>query len=205
MTFLYRFIRWLLFLLLPIFYPVKFIGRENIPKEGAFIICSNHLSFLDPVFLIRSVPRQVYFMAKEELFRSKFAQAFLTGIGTFAVRRGAGDHGAVDHAVDLIRQGKILGIYAEGTRSKDGTPKRAKSGVALIASRTGADVLPVAVCPKKGKVRMFRRTTVIFGQIIPNGELQISGTDRSEIRAATDKIMGEVVKLWQSQQAPENE
>ena len=139
----------------------KVVGKENIPTDIGFILCSNHISAYDPIFIAIDLKKQVHYMAKEELFENPFFRFFGNGVGAFSVKRGAGDANALQTAIDYVKKGEVLGIFPEGTRSKDGKPLRPKSGAAYVAKETGAAVLPVTVCCEGGKVKMFRKVTVV--------------------------------------------
>lgn len=176
---------------------IKCEGVENIPKEGAFILASNHIHFVDPAVLLANFPRPIHFMAKVEAFKYKITAFLLTQLNTFPVSRGRSDKASVDYAVKLIENGHILGIFPEGTRSKDLKPHKAKAGVALIARQTKADILPCSIyCEKKGG--LFRKVTVRYGELIKYEELGLTEeSSTKELRAAADKIMEEIVDLWE--------
>lgn len=177
---------------------IKHEGLENVPKDGSFILACNHIHFVDPAVLLAYFPRPIHFMAKEEAFKSsKLAAWFLTHLNAFPVNRARSDKSSVNYAISLIENGHVLGIFPEGTRSKDLKPQKAKAGVALIARQTKADVLPASVyCEKKGG--LFRKITVRYGELIKYEDLGITeeGGTR-ELREATDKIMGKIVDLWE--------
>ena len=120
-------------------------GLENIPQTGGVIFSSNHISYLDPVLWIIVIRRRIRFMAKQELFKNPLLGWFLRRMDVFGIERGGGDMAAVKTAIRVVRNGEILGLYPEGTRSKDGQPGRAKTGVALIAKAAKCDVVPAAV------------------------------------------------------------
>ena len=182
---------------LKLFLRVKCVGKENIPQEGAFILACNHINILDPVILISECKRPIHFMAKSEAFKNKFAAWFLTHLNVFPVNRGRNDKSSVEYAVKLIENGHILGIFPEGTRSKDLKPAKAKAGVTLIAKQTQADILPASVYCEKKK-GLFRKITVRFGEIIKYEELGLDGEcSTRELRGAAEKIMGEIVDLWE--------
>lgn len=177
---------------------IKHEGLENVSKDGSFILACNHIHFVDPAVLFAYFPRPIHFMAKEEAFKSsKLAAWFLTHLNAFPVNRARSDKSSVNYAISLIENGHVLGIFPEGTRSKDLKPQKAKAGVALIARQTKADVLPASVyCEKKGG--LFRKITVRYGELIKYEDLGITeeGGTR-ELREATDKIMGKIVDLWE--------
>lgn len=180
-------------------YSVK--GKENLPKKGGYIFCSNHVSTLDPAFWVIVLPRRIHFMAKEELFKNKIFGRFLRAIDVFAIKRGAHDMSSINFAADLVESGEIMGIYPEGTRSKDGRPGRAKSGVAYLANQTGADVIPAAiVCKGNKKIVPFRRFKMIIGKPIPHSEIAFNSEEKSNLRRVSSQIMDEIVKLWEENQ-----
>lgn len=173
-------------------YPWRVTGKENVPKEGAVILCSNHLSNWDPGFLILCLPRRVCFMAKAELFRFKPMGKLLSYLfGAFPVARGKGDTGALHMAEEVLERGEILGIFPEGTRSRDGRMLRFKSGVALIAARSGASIVP---CGIDRRARLFHRVNIRIGKPISVEELQLTG-ESPNLRHATRLLMARVQEL----------
>ena len=169
---------------LPLFLRIEAKGLENIPKDRGYILCCNHISFLDPVVLAVKIKGQCHFMGKKELFKNPLISRIFRALGAFPVDRGKGDTGAVDHAVELVKQDKVFAIFPEGTRSKTGELGRLKSGAVVIASRTGGDILPCVI--KKGKRKFLRKTVrVNFGALIPNSSLELSENSPSQIKSAT--------------------
>ena len=181
--------------LLRLLFPLRYRGRENIPKGGGLILCSNHTSIFDPVFLMLSYRHLICFMAKEELFKNKFAAFMLRKYGVFAVKRGSGDKDALNVGADIIGRGKIMGIFPEGGRAKDYTPKRAKLGAAYIAGMAKADIIPACVY-SKGKIKLFKKTTIRFGPVIKYDELGIVEGSMAEYKAAATLIMDRIKELW---------
>ncbi len=174
-----------------------YIGRENIPKTGGFILACNHMSTFDPIALGGAGRRVFHFMAKEELFENKALARFLTHLNAFPVVRGKGDMTAVHFAEEIIRSGWVLGIFPEGTRSEDYRPMRAKSGAALIAKQTGADVLPVSIYTDQNYKR-GTKLTVRFGKLIKNEEFGFTEEGKSrELKEASRRIMEEITALWE--------
>lgn len=190
--------------LVKLFFHVKVHGKENIPLTGGLIICANHTTMIDPIILGVMSRRQVYYMAKEELFKSKPVGWFLRKLGAFPVQRGTGGEAGLNSAIDAIKTGKLVGIFPEGTRSKDLSPQRGKSGTAVIARVTGADILPVAICCKKGRPKIFRKVDVFVGEVIPYPELDLgeSGTmpeglqESRKLKTAVSRIMNDITELW---------
>lgn len=134
-------------------------GLEHVPANGAIILAPNHVSYLDPFLVAIAVNRPINFMAKAELFNYRFLGKLLTWVYAFPVKRGSGDRHAIRHALQLLDEGKVLGIFPEGTRNKEGQIMHTQAGAAMIALRSGAPIVPVACI---GTDRKF-----IFGWLWP--------------------------------------
>ncbi len=158
------FYRFLCAVLRPVYgvlYPARVDGLENIPAEGAFILCCNHIAARDPFYLaIREKRRYFHFMAKAELFEHKVVGAVLRGLDAFPVNRGHSDLNAVRTSMALLKDGHGLGIFPQGTRSPDNSPTPMLDGVSMIALRSGAPVIPAYI---GGPYRLFHRTQISFG------------------------------------------
>ena len=190
----YKGARAVVWFLVKIIFKIKINGLENVPENGGFILASNHRSLPDPIFIAGKLKPRVYFMAKSELFWWPFS-VIIRALGAFPVRRGEGDSGAIDTANEIIRTGKILGIFPEGTRSKSGEPLRPKSGVAIIAKETKADILPVGI-HFDGKLRLGSKVTVTYGKLIKFEELELGEEIvPSAIKKASRLIMDRIIEL----------
>lgn len=174
----------------------KVSGLGNIPKSGKAIICCNHLSMLDVAILIMACPRPIHFMAKDELFRNKLLGWFLRNMKAFPVVRGSASRDAIDHAVSLLEEGGILGIFPEGKRCHEGRPTKAKSGIAMILSQVEAPVVPAAVC-YKGKPRVFNFAKLRFGEQIEHDVLKMQDNSRDELRRVSSAIMSSITAEWE--------
>lgn len=180
-----------------VIFPFKAEGKENIPAEGGFVMCINHISLIDPVIVLLTCPRHVRFVAKAELFKNKLFGELMKTCGAFPINRGQNDTDAISVAESIVKGGEPLGIFVEGTRTKSptGEPGRPKSGAALIASETGAMVMPVAVVYKCGRPRPFRRCTVRYGQPFELRADEQEG-QRGRLRKITGEIFDRIVALW---------
>ncbi|HOE57488.1 MAG TPA: lysophospholipid acyltransferase family protein, partial [Bacillota bacterium] len=141
---LYSFARALLIPIFLFFYNYRVIGRENIPKDGAYIVCSNHVSAIDPIFVGISIPHRMYFMAKVELFKNKLIGALMHGLGVFPIKRGEADIKGIKTSLKILNRGKVLALFPEGTRNKT-DEAIAEPGIAMIAIRSKTPVVPVAI------------------------------------------------------------
>lgn len=196
----YRFARMVLWVLFRILFRVSSTGTENLPKDTGYIVASNHRTQCDPVFIGICIKPTLTFMAKAELFKIPVAGWVIRWLGAFPVERGKGDTGAIDFAKQTVRAGKVLAMFPEGTRSKDGRLQRLKSGCTVIASATGAEVVPVAICFGE-KLRLRCRVQVNFGKPIPAGELGVDPAAPSTIKAGNRLIGERIAGLLQAPQA----
>lgn len=140
----------ILFVLLKLFFRIKIIGAENIPKKGAFLLASNHASYLDPPILAVGCydynrGRRLSFLAKDELFASKLFGWYISKLGAFPIKRSFGDIGAIRESIRRIREGKPLVVFPEGERSPDGSLQAAFPGIALLATKTNIPIIPAYI------------------------------------------------------------
>ena len=137
---------WMFHPLAKIVFKTQYIGRENVPKTGSLIIASNHRNSYDPGLIAAARVRKIHYMAKLELFNlNKLASWMLRHLNAFPISRGTGDQRSLNYAIRLVEEGKVLGIFPEGTRSKDGEIHRFKAGAFTLAKEAGAEILPVVL------------------------------------------------------------
>jgi 1-acyl-sn-glycerol-3-phosphate acyltransferase len=184
-------------------------GTQHVPREGPAIIASNHLSFSDHFFGPLPLPRKVTFLAKSEYFAGRglkglLSKAFFNGVGSIPVDRAGGDAGdrAVSTGLRVLSEGRLLGIYPEGTRTPDGRLYRGKTGVARLALESGAPVIPCAMVgtfefmpPGKHLPRLRIRPGVRFGKALDFSRYAGLESDRFVLRAVTDEIMYALMEL----------
>ena len=176
--------------------PNRVRGRENVPKEGAAVLCINHMRNSDPVRIFLTCHRQVYFLAKSELFKNKFMAWVLHNVGVIPVQRGHGDVGAINLAAQHLKSGDLLGVFIEGTRSKDGSFGQPKAGAAMLAFRYHVPVIPCCITAKNGHLpKCFETCCVTYGKPISPEELGLVTGKSSELRAASHLIMENIAAL----------
>lgn len=184
---------------LSLLYSIKVEGIENIPEDGrgCLMIC-NHQSYLDPPLLgMRLKTRQVGYMAKKSLFKVPLLGIIIRNVGAFPVDRGRNSTLAIDNAIKKIEQGHLVALFPEGTRSKTGNLLPHKSGAAVIAAATGADVLPAAIYFKNNRRRFRTKITVRYGKLISNETIGIDrNSSRAELRKAKDLMQEKVTELY---------
>lgn len=197
MSLFYRIMRAIVSFFTHLFFRIKKYGVHNVPKEGACIICCNHTSISDILFLGILCPRQVHFMGKDEIFKNKILAFLFTRLGAFPVNRRTGDKGAINKAEEILSEGKILGIFPEGTRYTDGAPHKAKPGAAMLALSTKATILPCAVYRSKSKVHFLQKATFRFGSPIYYEEYSGGETGKTAIRRTSEIITEKITELWE--------
>ncbi|MFD3561503.1 lysophospholipid acyltransferase family protein [Streptomyces sp. NPDC058686] len=183
-------------------------GAENIPGTGPVILAGNHLTFIDSIVLPIVCDRQVLFIGKDEYVTGKGLKGrvmawFFTGVGMIPVDRDGANGGvaALMTGRRVLEEGKVFGIYPEGTRSPDGRLYRGRTGIARLTLMTNAPVVPFAMIgtdklqpggngfPRPGRV------TVRFGEPMEFSRYDGMGRDRYVLRAVTDSVMAEVMRL----------
>jgi len=164
---LYRFAVRLIRIFAHVFYRFEVTGREHVPDEGAVILCSNHIHTFDCLLLAIFTKRQIFYMAKKELFENRLIGALLRRVGAFPVDRGNTDLKAFRHTMEVLKSGKALGIFSQGTRTQDFD--NVKSGVGMFALKSGAPIVPVGI---KGTYRIFSRVRLSFGPLISMEQYQ---------------------------------
>lgn len=177
--------------------PLKTVGKENLPNNGGYILCCNHTSMSDVIYLIADNNEMIYFMGKQELFNNKILGYLFTKLGCFPVNRGKGDTTAIETSKELASKGNVVGIFPEGTRNKQfGPPKQGKSGAVVIAQSVGVPIVPVAIC-RTGKFKLFRKTVLRYGKPIQPSELPEISEGRAAIKLTLNRLMGDITKLWE--------
>lgn len=189
------FVRYVTMGVYKLFYNFHIEGAENIPQDRALVMASNHRSYADPVILTMPMKKPVTYMAKEELFKNKLFGWFITKLGAFPVKRGTGDMQVIDDAVAILNSGRHLVIFPEGTRSKDGKVGKGKTGVAMIAAKSGADVLPCGIIFEGEKLHFRSKLTLRFGKVIPASEIAVEDASPKALKEVKKRIMGEITEL----------
>lgn len=192
----YSFVKGLCNIAVSAWFHVEVQGIENLPQEGGYILVANHRTYFDPVLVAIRMKRQVNFMAKIELFQNKFLGPIIKHLGAFPVSRGTGDTSAIDKAIKTVKDGDVLSLFPEGTRSKTGEIMRFKSGAIVVASQTGADIVPTAIY--FSDFAKFRSKVIIrYGTPILNSQLQVDLQKPRTIKLASNLVRDEVINLWE--------
>lgn len=188
---IYPFVKFLAQIIMRVKFRMKVCGAENIPENGAVVLCSNHLNFFDPLSVAVSMKRPVHFMSKAELFKNPVIGAFLRGVNAFPVNRDKADINSFKTALGLLKNGDILGIFVQGHRMAEGDVSSAKSGAAMFACKAGAPVLPVYI---KTEYKTFGDVKVTFGKPL-TFPMETKKVKREELEAATETIISAINAL----------
>ncbi|WP_353057677.1 lysophospholipid acyltransferase family protein [Paenibacillus pasadenensis] len=192
---LYEFCRGVLRGAYAVLFRLEAEGLHHVPAEGPVILCANHISNFDPPTVGIKLSRKVHYMAKAELFEVPVLGKLINGLGAFPVKRGGVSKESIRTAISLLKDGNVMGIFPEGSRNSG--VDAAKKGAAMIALRSGATVIPVAI---DGTYKLFRKTRVIYGPPVDLTEFIDSSSGGDTLEQVTNKIMRSITQLRQTQQ-----
>jgi len=168
-------------------------GLDNVPRKGPLLIAANHLAWTDIPLIALHLPFKLVYMAKEEYFNSKIA--WVRFLGAFPVKRGEGDRQALRTAEEQLKKGNVVGVFPEGTRSRTHTLARGHAGLGMIALRTGAPVIPVAIWGSENALKKFgARVSICYGEPLvftPKG----AKVTREDIDDATETVMRKIASM----------
>lgn len=197
----YRFLRSIARFIFKLFTDWEVVGLENVPQDGPFISVSNHTHWLDPPLQLASLPRRIYPLVANKWWRRPVIGQLMASIGSIPVLRGEVDRRALRRAMEILKQGKVLSIAPEGTRSDTGALQRGRSGAAYIACLTGVPLVPVGVIGIEKALRELwhlRRphVKVVIGQPFTLPPLPPKAGGKSEpLREYTSQIMHRIAEL----------
>ncbi len=178
---------------------LKVHGKENIPREGGFVVAINHLSWIDVPLFAYANPRNTYYVAKVEAHRIPGLGQFIRAFGSFAIRRGESDREAVRRMREVVREGGVLGVFVEGTRQKSGVPGEVQPGAAMVALQENVPVVCGAISGSlEWKVGNFHPTTIVWGK-----PMRFEGLPKGAkgYRQASEEIAAEIRRLWEEARA----
>lgn len=185
-------IKFLYKILSKIIYRVEVIGKENLPKEKAAIICPNHVHFLDGPTLIANSKRKINVLAKEELFKNKFLSNCLRMLGMYPIKRGSADIEAIKVSLKILKNNELLMIFPEGTRNGMAKGVKPKNGAVVMAIKAGVPIIPVGII---GNFKPFRKITMKIGKPIDYRSYRDKVKDKELMTKLTEELMKKIVKL----------
>lgn len=176
-------------------------GLEHVPSSGGVIVASNHISFWDPPIIGTALSREAYFLAKEELFRTRPFAAMIRSVNAIPIRRGVTDLRGLTRALEVLRAGGCLIVFPEGGRMKDAQLHRAKPGLGLIVAHARVPVVPAYIAGSNHVRRCIarqQRVRVVFGSPIPPEQLIGAGEPelgRALYQRIADEVMEAIARL----------
>jgi len=170
----------------------KKVGEKNIPKTGNYIICANHIHALDAPVLVLTLKREVIFIGKEELFENKFLNWLGKCFEVIAIKRDSADMDAMKKSFKALKQGKLLGIFPEGTRNGMAKGVKVHNGAALIALKTNSPIIPVGI---QGNFKPFKKIKLNIGKPMDFSEYAKEKNNKEVLDIITKQVMDEVVRL----------
>jgi len=194
-TVTYHVVQTLCLVFLKLFYPYEVENGHSLPKDKGMIVCSNHISNLDPVLINATQNRLLHFMAKKELFKNKLFASIIRKCGAFPVDRGHDGGKAVSTAEELLKDENCLGIFIEGTRSKTGNLGKPRSGALRIAFATKKPIVPCFITGKSVFIKPFKKTKISYGEPLTCEELGLIEGTMKEYRAAAEIVMKKIAEL----------
>lgn len=190
----YVFLRFLAFIIFKAVFRIRVTGEKYIPKDGGFILASNHISYLDPIALGVACPRKLNYMARHDLFLNQWFSRLLYSVRTFPVKRGHADLSAIKEAINKLRRGEPLVLFPEGSRRLEGLSSQPLPGIGFLANKANVTVIPAFVkgtdkaLPKGAKFILPAKIYVYFGK-------QILIERRMPYQEAADLVMESIRRL----------
>lgn len=188
----YSFTKGVVTIIFNIFYRIEINGVENIPKEGRLIICSNHISLRDPIILAIVVPRQLFFMAKKELFKNELLKLLFKNLGAFPVNRDKSDLTAIKNSIKVLNNNNVLGLFPEGTRVKEKKISNAMPGIAMISLKAKAPIVPIYI---NTNYNLFSKIKISIGQPIVFDDWNGKKKSGEEYKELSEKVMEKIYTL----------
>lgn len=199
---LYWIILPIVWVLIHILWRIEVVGLDKVPRDRAIVLAPNHISDLDPVFVLGMILdfSRYRILAKKELFKNPFIGWFLGCLGAVPIDRGKGDTETIDRVIAECKQGTKVLVFPEGTRSKDGRLGKMKSGAFVIAAKAGADILPCRIIydTPDARVHLFCRIRICFGELIPAGEAKPDDPRHEvrQLRALRTQVTAQLEELY---------
>ena len=189
----YTFVRFIVNVCISCIYKFEVQHKERIPHSGAIIICSNHIHWIAPIVLAcKGTKRTVHFLGKAELFKNKAFAWLLKHLNVISIKRGQSDIGAIKNSLTVLKENHTLGIFPEGTRVKEGEEKKAEAGLAMLAIKSKALVIPIGI---SANYKIGSKVTVNIGEPISLESYYGKKVPKEKMEEISEDIMNQVRKL----------
>lgn len=187
-----KFLKGLFWLMSVIAYRIKVNGMENLPKEGAALVCPNHVHALDTVIVVVHANRKINVLAKEELFENGFLRFLAKVFGVYPVKQNSADLSAIKTSLKLLKNKELLLIFPEGTRNGMAKGAPVKNGPMTIAIKAGVPIVPVGI---NGSFKAFSKIRINIGKPMYFNEYKEKVNDKEVVTKLTEELMKEIVRL----------
>ena len=187
-----KFLKGLFWLMSVIVYRIKINGKENIPEDGAALICPNHVHALDAVLVVVHAKRRINMLAKEELFEHRALRWLAKIFGVYPVKQNSADLSAIKTSLKILKNKEPLLIFPEGTRNGLARGVPVKNGPMTIAIKAGVPIVPVGI---KGNFKAFSKVTINIGKPIYYDEYKDKINDKEVVSKLTEDLIKEIVRL----------
>lgn len=187
-----KFLKGLFWLMSVMVYRVKVNGKENLPKEGAALVCPNHVHALDTVLVVVHANRKINVLAKDSLFKNPFLRFLAKVFGVYPVKQNSADLGAIKTSLKILKNKELLLIYPEGTRNGLERGKPLKNGPMTIAIKAGVPIVPVGI---KGSFKVFSKITINIGKPMNFNEYKDKVNEKEVVTKLTQDLMNEIIRL----------
>ncbi|MPW25207.1 1-acyl-sn-glycerol-3-phosphate acyltransferase [Alkalibaculum sp. M08DMB] len=190
---IYYMVRFIVNIYISMYYKFEVVGIDKIPDSGSLIICSNHIHWADPVIVAcKSTTRQVHYLGKSELFKNNFISWFLKQLKVIPINRGKNDVGAIKNSLRVLKDKKTLGIFPEGTRVSSKEEKKPEAGMAMLAIKSKATVIPIGLI---GNYKFRSKILINIGEPILLDEYHDKKVNKEKLEEISLEIMKEIKKL----------
>lgn len=187
-----KFLKGLFWLMSVIVYRIKINGKENIPEDGAALICPNHVHALDAVLVVVHAKRRINVLAKEELFEHRALRWLAKIFGVYPIKQNSADLSAIKTSLKILKNKELLLIFPEGTRNGLARGVPVKNGPMTIAIKAGVPIVPVGI---KGNFKAFSKVTINIGKPIYYDEYKDKINDKEVVSKLTEDLIKEIVRL----------
>ncbi len=187
-----KFLKGIFWFISILIYRIKINGKENIPEEGAALICPNHVHGLDSVVVVVHAKRKINVLAKEELFKNKVLNWLGKVFGAYPVKQNSADLGAIKTSLKILKNKELLLIFPEGTRKGLEKGRPVKNGSITIAVKAGVPIVPIGI---KGNFKIFSKIILNIGKPMYFNEYKEQISDKEVLSKLTKELMDEIVRL----------
>lgn len=198
---IYMISRFILLVIVRLFFRLKIFGRDNLPDKGPYIVACNHASYLDPPILGAAMPRSARFLIQENLYKKGFIGWWSRSIGCVRVKRQTRDISALKEALRRLNKGRILGLFPEGTRSSDGNLKEAQAGIGFLSFKAKAPIIPAYVkgtreaLPKHSRTIKLKPLSIYLGEKIEPSSFSKGEGNKELYVKITKEVMSRIAQL----------